>query len=350
MLFQRDIFSDLHPGWSSVSKAVECNLGEVLSCLPASFLPLLSEPEQSGALCINSSNFRLNTSRGTFLLKRWSPSAKAADLSKTLELMEWLALRKLPVPKPIEFPDGKFLLSLDSGAWSLFPFIEGEYFSGVEDELDAAAEMTGRLMDTLSQLPSNQMPGIGPRHLTAEDDELLRRVEHNSGRWVQLFGSTYADLLLEHWPVLVMEWDRLIGRNLDAGPLQAAHFDLHPHNILVRSQFVTAVLDFESCKLMPVGYALSFAALKQCRQAVSLSNLSSADAALVGTRYVNGLVDCCPSTRSIVNRLGDLAVSEVLRRICLILRLNLESDNKTWNHVLPTQLRHIGEARALFGT
>lgn len=347
MLFERDIFSVSRPGWTEVSSVVKRKLADVLSFLPTSFLPLLAEPEQSNALSINSRNFRLVTSQGTFLLKQWSHSAEAVNLENILAVMTWLASRKLPVLEPIKFKGGELLLQLNSGTWSLFPFVEGEYFSGVGGELEAAAEVTGQLMEALSQLPSNYVLGAGAKYLTAADGELLRCIEHHD-QLEQLFGPVHANLLLQVWPALMMEWHRLVDGALDAGGVQAAHFDLHPHNLLVSSNHVVAVLDFESCKLMPVGYALGFAALKQCRQAVALSQLPS-DAALVGARYVERLVDCHPNAGAIANRMGDFAVSEVLRRICLILRLNLESGNKEWNHVLPVQLAHIGEARALFG-
>ena len=288
------------------------------------------------------------TSEGVFLLKRWSRSAKAADLEKTLALMSWLELRQIPVPEPIKFLDGEVLLSLDSGAWSLFSFIEGEYFSGAGDQLEAAAEMSGRLMETLSQLPSNYWPESGAKYFTTSDSDLLNRVKDTSSNWNKLFGAEYASLSTEGWPVLMREWDQLFDSGLGDAIVQASHFDLHPHNILVSRNTVTALLDFESCKLMQPGYALSFGALKQCRQTVALHQLKES-AALVGARYTTRLVDCYPDADHIVSRIGDFAVSEALRRICIILRLNLESGDKTWNHVLPIQLGHIGEARALFG-
>lgn len=348
MIFQPDLFSISRPCWATVSKADEHVLGDVAPFLPVSFFPLLGDLEQSEALGINSSNFRLSTSQGVFLLKRWSRSADVSDLEKILAMMNWLASRKLPVPAPAKFMGGEVLLQLDSSAWSLFPFVEGDYFSGAGGQLEAIAEMTGRLMETLSQLPSNYSPSVGPKHLTAADGELLRRVEDASGRWDALLGPAHASLLSECWPALMMEWERLVDAGLDACAVQASHFDLHPHNLLVSGDRITAVLDFESCKLMPVGYALGFAALKQCRQTVALSQLPT-DAPLVGARYIARLSDCCPSTAPIVRQLGDFAVSEVLRRICIILRLNIESGDKKWNRVLPIQIGHIGEARALFG-
>jgi hypothetical protein len=323
-------------------------LEQVLSRLPQTLLPLVGDPEQSDAFGINSNNFRLKTTKGAFVLKRWSDQAIPLDVQNTLAIMAWLASRQLPVPAPVELHQGSFSLSIESGTWSLFPFIEGEYFSGLDDELCAAAEATGRLMKTLPLLPTTCLPSAGPAQMTAADGELLRRVKDISRTWDALLGAEHAELLALSWPVLMAEWEALSASNIVSGPTQAAHFDLHPHNLLVSGGKVTALLDFEACKMMPVGFALGFAALKQCRQAMTLLPPIS-DPRFLGSLYTDHLLRTCPSARDFASNLGDLAVTEVLRRICIILRLNLENGQKKWNKVLGVQLGHLAEARALFG-
>lgn len=336
------------PGWARMSPAMASALDDVVSLLPQALLPLAGEPEQSDAFGINSSNFRLNTARGAFVLKRWSDQAAPRDVQNTLAIMAWLAARQLPVPAPVELQPGGFTLLTGSGTWSLFPFVDGAYFSGAGDELPAAAEACGRLMETLPQLPAACLPTEGPAQMTAVDGELLRRVKDVSRTWEALLGTEHAELLASSWPVLMAERDKLSAATVISGRTQAAHFDLHPHNLLVSGGKVAAVLDFEACKVMPLGFALGFAALKQCRQAIALRQLPG-DPRSVGSLYADHLLRTCPGARELVTHLGDLAVSEVLRRICIILRLNLEGGDKKWNKVLAVQLGHLGEARALFG-
>lgn len=336
------------PGWVKLDLTMASALDGVLSRLPKSLLPLQGDLEQSDSLGINSNNFRLNTAKGAFVLKRWSDQAAPRDVQSTLAIMAWLAVRRLPVPAPVELqPDG-FTLSIGSGTWSLFPFVDGAYFSGAGDELPAAAEASGRLMKTLSLLPAARLPAAGPAHMTAEDGALLRRVKDASRTWDALLGTEHAELLASSWPMLLAEWDKLSAAKPAGGRTQAAHFDLHPHNLLLSGGKMAAVLDFEACKTMPVGFALGFAALKQCRQAMVLRSLAG-DPRSVGALYADHLLQTCPDARELITHLGDLAVAEVLRRICIILRLNLENDEKKWNKVLAVQLGHLGEARALFG-
>ena len=336
------------PGWVKLDPATASAMDEVLSWLPKSLLPLRGDPEQSDALGINSKNFRLNTAKGIFVLKQWSEQAAPRDVNNTLAIMAWVAARQLPVPAPLELRPDCFTLLTGSGTWSMFPFVEGAYFSGAGDELPAAAEACGRLMETLALLPAACMPTEGPAHMTAGDGALLRRVKDVSCTWGALFGTEHAELLASSWPVLISEWDKLSAAKLIGGRTQAAHFDLHPHNLLVSGGKVAAVLDFEACKVMPVGFALSFAALKQCRQAIALRQVPG-DPRLAGALYIERLLRACPGARELAAHLGDLAVAETLRRICIILRLNLENGEKKWNKVLAVQLGHLCEARELFG-
>lgn len=336
------------PRWAKIDGAIAQTLETILPFLPIALSPLCSEPEQSDALGINSSNFRLNTPQGGFLLKRWSHQANISDIKITLSIMTWLATRRVPAPAPVPFRNGEVLLRLESSSWSLFPFIEGNYFSGEGDELIATAEATGHLMQSLAQLPAMHMPSNGPAHMAAADGALLLQIHANPQSWDQWFGMEDASSLAKCWPMVLAEWEKLSQSPLKDGLTQAAHFDLHPHNLIVNHQAVVAVLDFEACQLMPVGYALAFAALKQCRQAMT-RQASTGDPRATGNMYLRAAVNHYTHTRDIATQFGDLAICEVLRRICIILRLNVESSERKWNKVLPIQLTHLREARALFG-
>lgn len=335
------------PGWVKLDPATTSMLGEVLSRLPKDLLPLQGDPEQSDALGINSKNFRLKTAKGVFVLKRWSDQASFLEITNTLSIMAWLASQQLPVPAPVALQQDSFALSLGSGRWSLFPFVEGAYFSGADDELHSAAESTGSLMETLLQLPADFLPTDGPAQMTVADGAILARMKSASSTWDALLGEEHAELLALSWPLLISEWENLSVTKLPNSRIQAVHFDLHPHNLLVADGRVAAVLDFEACKVMPVGFALGFAALKQCRQAMSLRKLPT-NPRFLGSHYTDHLLRTCPGACEWIPHFGNFAVAEVLRRICSIFRLNLENGEKKWNKVLVVQLSHLGEARALF--
>jgi len=345
--FQPDFFSCAEPVWHPLNAELVRTLDELQENLPKALLPILESPLQSAAFGINSSNFKLFTSGGMLLLKRWPSHTDVTAVSKTLSLMSWLASNDIPAPTPLRFQHGDLLLKTNSGNWSVFPFFDADYFSGTDNQLQVAAKISGRLMSTLSRLPPSLMPEIGPNHLTEADSQILHRVEAARGQWRHIFGEGNAIVLEDYWDEVVAEWSRLTSNPPIAGPLQASHYDLHPHNLLFDGNNVAAVLDFEACKVMPVGYALGFAALKQCRQAIA-AKAGGNDIRSVGSRYIGHLVDSNTNALNLADAISDLAICEVLRRINIIFRLNIESGNKAWNHVLPIQLGHISEAKLLF--
>lgn len=350
MLFRPDLFSVSRPEWVEVDPAIAPLLDEVLQRLLNVCDPLTAAPQQSGALGINSKNFRLSTSEDDFVLKRWAgrPGYVDHNIGRTLAIMDWLAFRGFPVPAPVKLSQDEFILRTDLGAWSVFHFAEGEYFSGIDDELFSAAEISGYLMEELAKIPSSCLPLRGPSHFSGADRDLLGRANHNSNKWDEFFGEEDANYLASSWPLLVTEWGKVNLNQCLGGHIQAAHFDLHPHNLIAQKSAIAAVLDFEACKVIPVGFALGFAGLKQCRQAMTVMD-SSTDPRRVGEDYAKTLSVRYPEARKIIPHFGDLAVAETLRRIFLILRLNLDSGEKKWNQILRVQIAHLREARALFG-
>jgi hypothetical protein len=346
--FAPDLFSGSRPVWKQVSPS----LGEIVrgmdEFLPADYLSFCQPPEQIGGLEINSNNIRLTSTSGCqIVLKRYSDAVNISELHKTLDLMAWLADEGLPVPKPLPFSNGNTSISHAGRQWVLFPFVEGEYFSGSQEELDAVAETVGVLSFKLSAAPASLRTTRECHHFTKQDIEAIEFVESNRDLWVKIFGFEIAELLGIHWENSWEEWSRIRKNPLDAGPKAMAHLDLHPFNILVKDGKIVALLDFDSCKMMPIDYALAFGALKQCRQAVARCG-DPEMASFFGSRYVEVLVAANPQAYRLANSSCDLALAEVFRRIALIFRLNIESSETRWNMVLPVQLAHIAECKALF--
>lgn len=348
MLFSPDIFSVKKPKWHSVEPDTKLLLVETLKFFPPDKAGLIDEPYQSGAFGINSNNFKLKCHDESYLLKRWPLDANVSSLNNSLHIMAWLSQQGLPVPKPVVIDGGRPLLQMKSGYWSLFPFIEGSYFSGVENELLNFIKTFAQLHKALGKLPASIYPEPGPNVLQQQDKDILKKTATLSSNWNACFGEELSDLLAEYWPLISSEYDEVSNALPKFFFSQPVHYDLHPHNLIIKDQKIAAVLDFESCNILPIGQALGFASLKQCRQTVSLQS-ESINPTKLGDEFKNNLIDIYPEAKEILPRLGDFAVSEVLRRICLILRLNLEKSQSIWNDVLPIQLFHLKEARQLFG-
>ena len=346
IIFSPDIFSSTRPEWTRGSMNSFPGLNTLVNYLPAGFNSERPLIEYSGGLEINSNNLKLSVNGKSILLKRWSKSAEKNHVERVLGTMNWLANSEIPVPRPIKFSGGSYLLQHEGYYWSCYPFVDGEYFSGRGNQITSVALITAKLTDALSKLPSHLIPDKGPVHLTDEDDFTLTKIEGLHNKWEGFFGTEYTKLLEESWVVLTHNWHRIRNMGANPGPETAVHFDLHPHNMIFNDSQLTAVFDFESCKVMPVGYALAFAGLKQCRQNIAFHGDASL-ARATGRIYLNILSSELQIYKPLVNNFCDLALAEIIRRICIIFRLNI-SGNKEWNRVLPVQLAHLYEAKALF--
>ncbi len=345
--FKPDIFSVSKPKWTKGSFRSAGAVENLLPYLPGDFSPQTTLLEYAGGFELNSNNFKLTSGSKRIIVKRWSKAAKKDQLNTVLGTMEWLSDTGMPVPKPARFSSQGTLQELNGYYWSYYPFVEGDYFSGKGTELENAACITAKLTALLSEMPKEFQPGNGPEHLTADDNAILEEANRVRKDWPVLFGLEYAVLLNDCWQALVETWERLYVEKSDAGPVIAVHFDLHPHNLIFNNFEASAILDFEACKLMPVGYALSFAALKQCRQTMACEETISS-ASVIGKKYTDILGANFKTIVPFVQQFSDLASAEAIRRICIILRLNIRDSNKDWNSVLPIQLGHLAEAKALF--
>jgi hypothetical protein len=345
--FAPDKFSVSLPVWNQTSTETKQSLHSVLTTFSQQVFSDVKGVLQSGAFGLNSSNFQLLTDNGRFLLKRWPLTVNKNEVENTLAVMHWLHKSDLPVPNPVPLGENERSVRNKTGNWALLPFVEGQYFTGNEGELDELTGKIGTLFKTLARIPLNLRPGKGPDHLSEEDGKLFETYAGKAGMAGNLRDQMAANLFTKWMPLLCSEWNALTAKGLPVSPIQSAHFDLHPHNILVDKGHVVAILDFDSCRTMALGPPLGFAGLKLCRQAIVAGKRTLAPA-IAGNRFRHLLRNTGVFPDILLEKLGDLAIAEVLRRVALILRLNLEDGNDAWNHVLPIQLGHLLEARALF--
>ena len=140
--------------------------------------------------------------------------------------------------------------------------------------------------------------------------------------WSNYFGVENVSLLNLHWDYIYSTWNNLYKNDLTCGPIVPCHFDMHPHNLIAKDGEIVAVLDFDSCKKIPLGYSLAFNALKQCRQFLSLNKEKTSYNEVVDIYLRNLISEISLKEVSSYDFLS-LSKVEVMRRICLIFRLNL---------------------------
>tara|TARA_R110001606_G_scaffold391167_1_gene558706 strand:+ start:3346 stop:4398 length:1053 start_codon:yes stop_codon:yes gene_type:complete len=348
MIFEPDIFSNKTPIWNRIDNK-EINLFiDICKHIPKLYISDIADVYYSGAFEINSSNYRIESTDGkSILLKKWPLGTEEKSVEKIQRLTNWLYDKNIPVPYSGSFVDKSFVLLFNGAIWSFNIFNDGDYFSGLSNELESLAKVTGKLAITLFDLPSELTPEKGPLHLSVNDDLIITKMASERANWASYFGEEYTSLLNLHWDYIYSTWKDLYKKDLICGPIVPCHFDMHPHNLIAKDGEIVAVLDFDSCKKIPLGYSLAFNALKQCRQFLSL-NKEIINYNEVKNNYLDILISEIKLEEIYQYDFLSLSKAEVMRRICLIFRINLMDNNSKWNHVLPIQIAHLYESDKLF--
>ena len=348
MIFKPDLFSNNVPVWNEINNERNIFFNHLCKHIPKSHISELSNVYYSGAFEINSSNYKIECSDGkSILLKKWPLGTKESRIHKIQRLTNWLIDKNIPASHSGFFLDGSFVLNFDGALWSYNLFNNGNYFSGINNELKAVAKVTGKLARVLIDLPADLVPERGPVHLSKNDDFIIDIMRLERANWSNIFGKENSSLLNLHWDYVYKTWKYLYKNEFNSGTIVPCHFDMHPHNLIVKDGEVVAVLDFDSCKKIPLGYSLAFNALKQCRQFLSLTKEKNSYNEVFDIYFKNLKSEISIKELSSYDFLN-LSKVEVMRRICLIFRINLIDNNSDWNHVLPIQLAHLYESNKLF--
>lgn len=343
--FEADFFSSSKPIWYDCLEERTNEIRKLVSHHFPSLDKLENKVKQVGGIEINSNNYCIENLHGKFLLKNWGISLNLNDINGICELTSSLTKRNLPVSKLIPAFNQSLVISYNNQNWSLFQFDNSDFYSGTVQELKEVAQATGLLFTNLSNIDDYLISLKKPEICSPKDYQLFKVFFANPDVVYKVFKDSEIELLKSYKKLLQNEIELVFNSEYNLGAFQFSHFDLHPHNILMKDGKVSSFLDLDSIRLMESGYALSFASLKLCRQSVVKTGLKPKDVANI---WLNNLDEYLPNNKEFFPFIGDLAIAEVLRRIAIILRLNIVDRNPNWNAFLSVQLNHLKEARLLF--
>ena len=348
MIFEPDIFANKTPVWNRITGKEANIFRDICNHIPRLYVLDIAAVYYSGAFEINSNNYRIESTDGKcILLKKWPLGSKEKSVDKIQRLTNWLYDKNVPVAFSGTFVDERFVLDFEGALWSFNIFNNGNYYTGSDNELESAAKVTGKLATTLFDVPSELAPEKGPPHLSSNDDFIMNKMVVERDKWINYFGAENTKLLNMQWDYIYSTWKDLYKKDFTRGPIVSCHFDMHPHNLIAKKGEIVAVLDFDSCKKIPLGYSIAFNALKQCRQFISLNTQNTPYKKIVEI-YMRNLISEIPLEEVSSYDFLSLSKAEVMRRICLIFRINLMDNNSKWNHVLRVQLTHLHECDNLF--
>lgn len=350
-LFQPDIFSGSIPRFVSVDDVLARSVRAALIAHYPALSARIIHIEQVRGNEVNSMNFRVETERGAFLVKRVRGAEHHAHLHRAFSIAAWLHRVGVPVASIILTGDGHTSVVDGDAQWCVFEFIADRFFSGVYvDELYAAGRAIGTLHCVLEQLPDR----MRPERTIDDQPQVLEQIIHACARrstdWPEFFGVTTADMLQAQWGSLLqalatvrLHWGTIVRMNT-----QACHIDLHPHNLFVRDGSIAAFLDTHAIVTGRIGTAIAFAAFKLVRQYAARQHLTDPeDIAEHGRCFVDAVREALPLDDGVMSTMRTHAQLEILRRICSIFSANMQRNDQRWNHVLPMHLAGLAEAEMI---
>lgn len=178
---------------------------------------------------VSNSNFLIETTSARFILTLYERRIDISQLPWFLGLMEHLADKGLPVPRPIHDRAGNMLQQVAGKAACLIEYLPGVSVSQpTPAQARAAGEALARLHVAGADFTAPRTNDLGPAWWRATADELGPRLDSIAGGLQGLVADGLA--AVADWPA-----------DLQRGVI---HADLFPDNVLVLGSRVTGLIDF----------------------------------------------------------------------------------------------------------
>ena len=175
-----------------------------------------------------NSNYILTLRDNTKLvLKIWNEQS-LEDVEYLLSMTSYLSENGVPTPPPIKFNDGKSMMVKDGLAWTLLPFIDGQWLGHDHSSLYSLGATQAKLH--LVAPPKNLRNNFSMGNTLFEKLFSIANEKHGWTDFLKMLKSESA-VLSEN-----------IGEDLPKGII---HGDLFPDNVIGTKDKVKSLLDFE---------------------------------------------------------------------------------------------------------
>lgn len=344
--FKKDIFSKKIK-WDKKNLLNEKKFYQLKSFLKKNRFNELIYIKQGAGLEFNSQNFKIKNKNNIYFLKRWSRNLTYQKIDSIIKFNQNLYDMGSVVPKIIKIDQSK-KFKIDRDYWTLYSFIDANHYTGSKNELSNLAIEIGKFFKILKKVNKNKESKNTLKYYDAKSKNIIMRINENKKNLNSIFGIKLGEQVRKNFKLIETIYLLNSKKNNLPKADQVAHFDLHPHNILVKNQKVMAFLDIESCTRMNAGYALAFNCLKICKQTIHEKKIMNQKKIKEQVEIFRWNVSKnYPEINILFPYFFYFATSEVLRRILIIFDQNLNGI-KTWNKVLKMQIDHLSEANFLF--
>ncbi|MCX7359844.1 MAG: homoserine kinase [Alphaproteobacteria bacterium] len=179
---------------------------------------------------VENTNFKLTTPSGRYILTIFEKRVAEADLPFFMAVLERLAARGLPAPRPIAARDGAVLTRVKGKAAAIIAFLEGVWPRAVELwHCAAVGDALARMHVALSDFPGTRANALS---LRGWETLLVPRMDE-----AEKLRPGLADLVRKDMMAVRMAWRNDLPRGV-------IHADLFPDNVLFDGDKLSGAIDF----------------------------------------------------------------------------------------------------------
>jgi hypothetical protein len=265
------------------------------------------------------------------------PRGRADDHVRSIgPITAALADAGIPIERPIPDRAGDPFSEVAYGGAPAYlyvqRFVSGGFFDGTPAQLEVLVPSLYAIGPALRGVrpTRSQIAPYGdwrPQAVLAQVSAILER------RSAEGVTDAFDDLVREHLQLHVGIVETFDPRDVRSATLH--HFDLHPHNVLFRSERLATIVDLGGFRAVPDDTAIGFAFYKLGRKGVSLGRMAPREVRALARR------------RSDPERLARAARIEVARRATVVLRLHYVEGNGEWDRDVRKQMVGPREIDAL---
>lgn len=343
MEFCLDRFSASGPDWISMNGDERKNVEQVVEILGKRFFSDIGEIidiKKIAGLEVNSKNLlmvgKLNSSVIKFL------AVEDGDIiESSIRIYDHIKNAALPGPTMTGFDQGHLL----GQPFIAMNHISGRYFSGSTRDISLVGDAICNLHQGFLNYKALEFNEL--QLLRSNSQQILTEFMASIAFWDTKFGNDLAHILRQNVNLLIATEARCSIHIPKLSRLEKSilHTDLHPHNIIVGND-QAFIIDVDSLKSVAWPSALGFGFYKLARQVIALHGLRVNHSAL---KYFFEKIVCNYNTSSDKTTLCFLGgLTEIFRRILIILEGNLGLQVSPWNEVLEIQIRALSEIHWIY--
>jgi len=344
MIFQHDRFSASGPVWVPASCKDKDNVKDIVRVIDkkfSSFIGNIIDVNKVKGLEINSSNFMIRGSLKSIVIKLIDDEA-SSSFDNQRQIYHHIKHMSLPGPIILGEDDGDLL----GQPFIVMEFIPGRFFTGSTEDLFLSANAIQDMHKGFSNHDGLSFTEL--QVLQSDANQILSDFIKNKDGWSAKFDKNLLSTLEKNINLLI-EIEAKCSANLSMmlnEDKSILHIDLHPHNIIVGpSQAV--IIDVDSLKKVAWPSALGFCFYKLSRQVIALHGTENTNYSDLKT-FFETITSEYGASKNIVDLCFLGGMTEVLRRILIILEGNLGSKISPWNKVLDIQIKAISEVCFLY--